>query len=224
MCESRHTQTYMHTRNSIACRSAVGYDDDDVPLLPLHLIWLMEFFLRLRMIRILFVSFFGVRLHFIVIFSLISQPHGFFLVCSFVRSLAFNILACLPLTGLFVRRNFKHNIYNIKHGVWARMCLCFFLHPAILVAERLLLAFVCFAVLRLFFRFRSFCLAYECVNVWEPEMVFALFFGSISKLWIIAHKIICFRVWYMVTQLLNSLVHIYVQPIQMRTVIFASYA
>lgn len=149
-------------------------------------------------------------------------PRSF--VCSFVRSLAFNILACLPLTGLFVRRNFKHNIYNIKHGVWARMCLCFFLHPTILVAERLLLAFVCFAVLRLFFRFRSFCLAYECVNVWEPEMVFALFFGSISKLWIIAHKIICFRVWYMVTQLLNSLVHIYVQPIQMRTVIFASYA
>lgn len=80
--------------------------------------------------------------------------------------------------------------------------------------------FVPFECWDFFLCFASSCMR-VCVCVWERAnwIVCVLFsvrrsFGSISKLWIIAHKIICFRVWYTVTQLLNSR-HSCAAPLQM---------
>lgn len=77
------------------------------------------------------------------------------------------------------------------------------------MAQRLLLAFVCCFFRECVYHFRMlrfFSLCSQAIGS-HGRIFFALLlhsFGSISKLWIIAHKIICFRVWYMDTQLLNS--------------------
>lgn len=168
-----------------------------------------------------FASFFCSSLYYCNFFSALISPTtshiGFFfsliiIICPLRRH-----SRLFAVNGvMFVRWNFKHNIYNINRGVAFFSCVYFTEH---FVGTTFFIS-ICFLSDEIFLRLRVRAIGTLFFLLWSRS------FGSISKLWIIAHKIICFRVWYTVIQLLSTLwlCRPHAQLLKMHYIIFVSYA